>query len=68
MRPMDWIFVAILGPSLIAMSAILLANGFEFAEMFWPGNLKRGFGRKPLAEGARGAAGLDPPGLLQRAA
>ncbi|MBA3479115.1 MAG: glycosyltransferase [Lautropia sp.] len=53
MQPMDWVFVAILGPSLIAMSAILLANGFEFAEMFWPGNLKRRFGRKPLAAGAR---------------
>ena len=52
MRPLDWIFVAILAPSLIAMSAILLANGFEFAEMFWPGNLRRRFGPKPLAEGA----------------
>ena len=52
MQPMDWIFVAILGPSLIAMSSILLANGFEFAEMFWPGNLRRRFGRKPLADGA----------------
>ena len=52
MRSLDWIFVAILGPSLVAMSAILLANGFEFAEMFWPGNLRRRFGRKPLAAGA----------------
>ena len=52
MQPMDWIFVAILGPSLIAMSSILLANGFEFAEMFWPGNLRRRFGRKQLADGA----------------
>jgi cellulose synthase/poly-beta-1,6-N-acetylglucosamine synthase-like glycosyltransferase len=52
LRPLDWIFVAILAPSLIAMSAILLANGFEFAEMFWPGNLRRRFGRKPLAGGA----------------
>ena len=36
LRPIDWIFVALLVPSLLAMSAILLANGFEFAEMFWP--------------------------------
>ena len=53
MRPMDWIFVVILGPSLVAMAGILLANGFEFAEMFFPGNLRRRFGRKPLAAGSR---------------
>ncbi|MGE0800531.1 MAG: glycosyltransferase [Lautropia sp.] len=52
LRPLDWIFVAILVPSLLAMSAILLANFFEFVEMFWPGNLKRTFGRKPLPAGA----------------
>ncbi len=51
LRPLDWIFVAILVPSLVAMSAILLANFFEFVEMFWPGNLRRRFGRKPLPEG-----------------
>ncbi len=53
LRATDWIFVFILGPSLVAMAAILLANGFEFAEMFWPGNLRRRFGRKPLPAGAR---------------
>ena len=34
LRATDWIFVFILGPSLVAMAAILLSNGFEFAEMF----------------------------------
>ena len=52
LRPLDWAFVAILVPSLAAMSAILLANLFEFAEMFWPGNLRRGYSRKPLATDA----------------
>ncbi len=53
LRPMDWVFFAILGPSLVAMAAILLTHFFEFVEMFWPGNLTRRFGRLPLAQGAR---------------
>ena len=49
MRPVDWIGVAVLVPSLAMMVLILLANGFEFAEMFWKGNLRRQFESKPLA-------------------
>ena len=30
LRPMDWVFFAILGPSLVAMAAILLTHFFEF--------------------------------------
>ncbi len=53
LRPIDWAALAVLVPTLLAMIAILLANGFEFSEMFWPGNLKRHFGLRPLPAGAR---------------
>ncbi len=33
-RPIDWTFLVILVPSLLAMSTILLTNFFEFVEMF----------------------------------
>lgn len=49
MRPVDWIGVVALVPTLLMMVLILLANGFEFAEMFWKGNLRRRFEAKPLA-------------------
>ncbi|MEZ5738609.1 MAG: glycosyltransferase [Burkholderiaceae bacterium] len=48
LRPVDWIGVAVLVPSVLLMVLILLANGFEFAEMFWRGNLGRRFAAKPL--------------------
>lgn len=53
LRPIDWAALLVLSPSLLMMAAILLANGFEFAEMFWPGNLRRRFAPRPLAAGAR---------------
>ncbi|HEY0877096.1 MAG TPA: glycosyltransferase family 2 protein [Zeimonas sp.] len=53
LRPTDWAALALLLPSLGAMVAILLANGFEFVEMYWTGNLRRRFDPRPLAEGAR---------------
>ena len=43
LRPVDWLALLVLVPTLIVMSAILLTQGFEFAEMFWRGNLRRGF-------------------------
>jgi len=52
LRPIDWVALGFLLPSLLAMAAILLANGFEFVEMYWPGNLRRRFEPKPLAPGA----------------
>ncbi len=53
LRPTDWAALALLLPSLGAMVAILLANGFEFVEMYWPGNLRRSFEPRPLPAGAR---------------
>ena len=53
LRPIDWLALGILLPSLLAMAAILLANGFEFVELYWSGNLRRRFEPKPLAAGAR---------------
>ncbi len=50
---LDWASLALLLPALLAMVAILLVNGFEFAEMFWRGNLRRSFAPKPLIEGGR---------------
>ena len=52
LRTIDWLALAALLPALGAMVAILLANGFEFAEMFWRGNLRRTFGPRPLPDGA----------------
>ena len=53
MRPIDWTFLVILVPSLLAMSGILLSNFFEFVEMFWPGNLRRVYRPHPLPPGHR---------------
>ena len=54
LRPVDWAALAVLLPTLLVMMAILLANGFEFAEMFWPGNLRRGFRpRSAMPSGAQ---------------
>jgi exo-beta-1,3-glucanase (GH17 family)/cellulose synthase/poly-beta-1,6-N-acetylglucosamine synthase-like glycosyltransferase len=53
MRTADWIALAVLVPTLALMVAIVLANGFEFVEMFWRGNLRRSFAPVPLPAGAR---------------
>jgi exo-beta-1,3-glucanase (GH17 family)/cellulose synthase/poly-beta-1,6-N-acetylglucosamine synthase-like glycosyltransferase len=52
LRASDWIALGVLVPTLLLMLAVVLANGFEFVEMFWRGNLRRTFGAKPLAPGA----------------
>ncbi|HVL55259.1 MAG TPA: glycosyltransferase [Burkholderiaceae bacterium] len=53
LRPGDWLALAVLLPTLTMMIAIVMAHGFEFAEMFWRGNLQREFGPRPLPDGAR---------------
>ncbi len=52
LRPVDWVALAVLLPTLALMIGIVLSNGFEFVEMFWPGNLKRAFGLRPMPLGA----------------
>lgn len=52
MRPADWMALAVLVPTLGLMVAVVLANGFEFVEMFWRGNLRREFAPRPLPPGA----------------
>ena len=41
LRWADWLALCVLAPTLSIMSGILLSQGFEFAEMFWHGNLQR---------------------------
>lgn len=41
LRWADWLALCVLAPTLSIMSSILLSQGFEFAEMFWRGNLQR---------------------------
>ncbi len=41
LRWSDWLALCVLAPTLSIMSAILLSQAFEFAEMFWRGNLQR---------------------------
>ncbi len=50
---LDWIVLALLAPALALTAVTLLAQLFEFAELFWDGNLRRRFGPKPLPRGAR---------------
>ncbi len=52
MRPVDWMALAVIVPVLGLMVAVILANGFEFVEMFWRGNLRREFPPKPIPAGA----------------
>ena len=53
LRPIDWAALALLGPVLATMGATLLAQTFEFAELYWDGSLERRFAPKPLEAGAR---------------
>jgi exo-beta-1,3-glucanase (GH17 family)/cellulose synthase/poly-beta-1,6-N-acetylglucosamine synthase-like glycosyltransferase len=39
----DWLMLAVVVPALLAMIAILLANGFEFTEVLWNGGWQRRF-------------------------
>ena len=43
LRPVDWIALGVIVPTLGMMVAILLVHAFEFVEMFWTGNLQRRF-------------------------
>lgn len=51
LRAFDWMFVALLVPAVAMTALIFLVNAFEFVELFWRGNLKRGHDLKPLAAG-----------------
>jgi exo-beta-1,3-glucanase (GH17 family)/cellulose synthase/poly-beta-1,6-N-acetylglucosamine synthase-like glycosyltransferase len=53
LRGADWVALAILVPTLALMVAVVLANGFEFVEMFWRGNLRRRFHPRPVRGGER---------------
>ena len=48
---LDWAVLAVLVPALLLMAAILLAQSFEFAELFWPGSLGRVARPAPLPGG-----------------
>jgi exo-beta-1,3-glucanase (GH17 family)/cellulose synthase/poly-beta-1,6-N-acetylglucosamine synthase-like glycosyltransferase len=53
LRPLDAVVLAVLVPALVIMAAILLAQTFEFAELFWDGSLRRRAPPRPLTPGAR---------------
>jgi exo-beta-1,3-glucanase (GH17 family)/cellulose synthase/poly-beta-1,6-N-acetylglucosamine synthase-like glycosyltransferase len=44
----DWVVLALIIPTSLIMVSIMLAHLFEFAELFWAGNLRRSFQAKPL--------------------
>lgn len=52
MRWFDLLALVVLVPTLVLMLLIVMANGIEFAEMFWRGNLRRRFTARPLADDA----------------
>lgn len=52
LRPLDMAFLGILIPSLAVMSAILLVQLFEFAELFWPGSLRNAASVHPVKTGS----------------
>jgi len=52
LRAIDTVVLVALLPCLMLMAAILLAQAFEFAELFWRGSLQRLAPPKPLAAGA----------------
>jgi cellulose synthase/poly-beta-1,6-N-acetylglucosamine synthase-like glycosyltransferase len=53
--PLDAAVLAVLVPALMGMAAILLAQTFEFAELFWEGSLSR------LAQPRRASPGAPLP-------
>jgi exo-beta-1,3-glucanase (GH17 family)/cellulose synthase/poly-beta-1,6-N-acetylglucosamine synthase-like glycosyltransferase len=48
----DWLVLTLIIPTSLIMVSILLAHLFEFAELFWVGNLRRNFQAKPLPANA----------------
>jgi exo-beta-1,3-glucanase (GH17 family)/cellulose synthase/poly-beta-1,6-N-acetylglucosamine synthase-like glycosyltransferase len=57
LRPLDIVMLALLVPALVVMAAILLAQTFEFAELFWEGSLQRRASPSPLCP-------LTPPNRM----
>jgi exo-beta-1,3-glucanase (GH17 family)/cellulose synthase/poly-beta-1,6-N-acetylglucosamine synthase-like glycosyltransferase len=55
MSASDWVLLALLVPTSLVMVAIMLAHLFEFAELFWHGNLRRRFSPRPLPVHANSA-------------
>jgi exo-beta-1,3-glucanase (GH17 family)/cellulose synthase/poly-beta-1,6-N-acetylglucosamine synthase-like glycosyltransferase len=51
LRAADSLMLLWLVPGLALMAAILLAQAFEFAELFWDGSLRRRTAARPLPEG-----------------
>lgn len=47
LRPLDLAVLALLMPLLVLTAAMLLAQGFEFAELYWDGALRRRLGPRP---------------------
>ena len=69
--PLDWAVLAVLVPALLLMAAILLAQSFEFAELFWAGSLGRIALPRPLPTGQPAprvsihlACCNEPPGMV----
>jgi exo-beta-1,3-glucanase (GH17 family)/cellulose synthase/poly-beta-1,6-N-acetylglucosamine synthase-like glycosyltransferase len=52
LRPADWVALAVLFPGAAAMLAVLLAQGFEFAEVMSARGWRRAFRSVPLLPGA----------------
>ena len=52
LRPVDIVPLGLLLPALTMIAAILLVQLFEFAELFWPGSLRRQVALRPLPAGA----------------
>lgn len=48
---LDAVLLAILAPALLLMAAILLSHAFEFAELFWDGNLQHRAEARPHRQG-----------------
>jgi len=53
LRPATGFVLLLLIPGLAIMAAIVLAQAFEFAELFWDGSLRRRAPPRPLPPGAR---------------
>lgn len=51
LRPQDMAALVLLAPALLLMAAIVLAQCLEFAELFWPGSLRRLAAPRPLPAG-----------------
>ncbi len=71
LRPLDVVVLALLVPALVVMAAILLAQTFEFAELFWEGSLQRRAPTQPAlsadtAEKCPASASISPAATSRR--